>query len=190
MHECKNFCYIGALDVAPALDSIRAEHWHADTYLRDFPQGPFSQCDSVILRFPPRSVHETRELLDQHLAGFDEHECVWLPVALALPLIERIVFDLARSVQATRIGRVMVNRLQPGGRIYPHADTPSHANYWSRFHVVLRSLPGNRFRCGDEVQEFLTGDIFYFDNRLEHEVQNNSVEPRVHLVIDLKTSLR
>ena len=34
-----------------------------------------------------------------------------------------IVFDLMRRIEAVSLGRVIITRLQPGGRIAPHADT-------------------------------------------------------------------
>jgi hypothetical protein len=121
---------------------------------------------------------------------FDQHECDWLPIASSLPLVKEIVFNIARVVEATRIGRVIINRIMPGGKIDRHADTPDHANYWARFHVVLHALPGNDFYCGDEMVNMKSGEVWYFDNREEHEVINNSSDPRIHLVIDLKTALR
>lgn len=183
-----NFVCIGRVDALLALASIKDDMWKEDTYLRDYPQGPFGDTESVILRFPPRSVHETEEALKQHLAGFDQHENVWQPVAAQLPLLKNLVFNLARTVEATRIGRVMVNKVMPGGKIFPHADTPDHSLYWSRFHIVLHALEGNDFRCGDETVNMLTNEVWYFRNELEHEVTNNSTDPRIHMVVDLKVA--
>lgn len=171
-----------------ALASITSDMWKEDTYLRDYPQGPFGDTESVILRFPPRSVHETEEALKDHLNKIDQHENVWQPIAARLPLLKEHVFNLARSVEATRIGRVMVNKMNPGGIIYAHADTPDHANYWARFHIVLHALPGNDFRCGDETINMLTNEVWYFKNELEHEVHNQSTDPRIHMVVDLKVA--
>lgn len=160
--------------------------WKEDTYLRDYPQGPFGHTESIILRFPPRSVHETEEALKNHLANFDQHENVWQPVAHRLPITVETVFDLMRQVKGTRLGRVMINKVMPGGLIYPHADTPDHANYWERFHVVIHSAEGNDFRCADEHVNMRTGEVWVFDNRLEHEVVNNSTEPRINMVVDIR----
>jgi quercetin dioxygenase-like cupin family protein len=82
----------------------------------------------------------------------------------------------------------MINKLKAGGRIYPHADTPVHAEYWDRFHIVLQSQPGSNFRCDDEWVNMETGDVWWFNNRLEHEVVNNSDDDRIHLVCDIRTS--
>lgn len=164
------------------------EAWKADTYLRDYPQGPFGDTESLILRFPSRSVHETEEALQTHDASFDQHENFDQPVFKLLPEARPLIFQLMTAVQGERLGRVLINKLKPGGRIYPHADTPVHAEYWDRFHIVLQSAPGSLFRCGDEQVHMETGDVWWFNNRLEHEVVNNSADDRIHMVIDIRTS--
>jgi len=190
----KNFLQIvSGVPVLPlmlAIHRLEKSHgvWKEDTYLRDYPQGPFAQVESIILRFPPRTVHETEEALAQHLANFDQHENVDQPVFKTLHEARQIVFNLMAAVQGERLGRVMINKIVPGGVIFPHADTPVHAEYWDRFHVVLQSAPGSNFRCGDEWVHMDTGEIWWFNNKLEHEVINNSGEDRIHMIVDIRTS--
>lgn len=162
--------------------------WKEDTYLRDYPQGPFGEIESIILRFPPRSVHQTEEALASHLANFDQHENVDQPVYKLFPEARPIVFGLMASVNGERLGRVIINKVAPGGRIYPHADTPDHAEYWDRFHVVLKSSPGVVFRADDESVYMATGEVWWFDNKQVHEVINNSAQDRIHMVVDIRTS--
>lgn len=169
-------------------DKSSGDIWKEDTYLRDYPQGPFGDTESIILRFPPRSVHETEEALAQHLANFDQHENVDQPIFKSLPEARPLIFGLMSVVQGERLGRCIINKLNPGGRIYPHKDTKDHAEYWDRFHIVLKSAPGSLFRCEDEEVNMRTGEIWWFNNALEHEVINNSAEERIHLVVDIRTS--
>ena len=159
-----------------------------DTYLRDYPQGPFGDTESVILRFPPRSVHETEEALRKHEANFDQHENVDQPAFKLLPEARPLVFGLMAAVQGERLGRVIINKLKPGGRIFAHKDTPAHAEYWDRHHIVLQASPGVVFRAGEETVYMATGEIWWFDNSEEHEVINNSDDDRIHLVVDIRTS--
>lgn len=190
----KNFLKIAqGVDVTPLLLALhRFEKsegiWKTDTYLRDYPQGPFGDTESVILRFPSRSVHETEAALNEHLAGFDEHENVDQPVFKLLPEARPLIFNLMTYVQGERLGRCMVNKLNVGGQIYAHADTEPHASYYDRFHIVLKSAPGSNFRCGDEWVNMQAGEIWWFDNLIEHEVVNNSADDRIHLIVDIRTS--
>jgi hypothetical protein len=187
----RNFQKIAVgIDVMPLLVAIkrRPEMWKEDTYLRDYPQGPFGDTETVMLRFPVKSVHETEEALKEHTAQFDQHESVDYPAYKLLHEARPIVMNLMHYVSGERLGRVMVNKLRPGGRIYPHADTEAHAEYYSRFHVVLQSQPGVVFRAGDEQVYMGAGEIWWFNNKEVHEVINNSADDRIHMVIDIRTS--
>lgn len=177
------------MPLALALKRYHKSHdiWKEDTYLRDYPQGPFGDTESVILRFPPRSVHQTEELLKQHETQFDQHENVDQPVFAMLPEARPLIFNLMAAVEGERLGRCMINKLRPGGHIFAHADTPLHASYWDRFHIVLQSAPGSNFRCGEEVVNMIAGECWWFNNLVEHEVNNNSGDDRIHLIVDIRT---
>ena len=171
----------------------RPELWHADTFLRDYPQGPFGEVDSIILRFPERPTGFTEEQVELYkqnlLPGCDQHESVDQPAYLALPEARDLVMNVFAAVRGERLGRVIVNRIAPGGVIYPHADTEAHAAYYRRFHVVLQSAEGCKFRAGNEWATWETGAVFWFNNKLEHEVINGSPIDRIHMVIDARCSV-
>lgn len=167
--------------------------WHADTFLRTYPQGPFGEVDSIICRFPPRTVAETQERAEELKAdpAYDQHECEDLPIYDKLPEVRRLVMQLFIAAGGTRLGRVLINRMQPGGKIYRHADTPAHADYWHRHHLVLQSAPGVVFTAGDESVYMGPGEFWYFNNgkapdRPAHEVFNNSNVERIHLILDVR----
>ncbi len=190
-----NFHRINAgLDTQPLLLAIkrRPELWNEDTYLRDYPQGPFGEIHTVMLRFPVKRVleqeAEVRAVAEGAHPTIDRHESVDCPAYKLLPEARPIVMGLMHYVGGERLGRVMINRIRPGGRIYPHADTPAHADYYSRFHVVLQSQPGVDFRCGDEHVYMAMGETWWFNNKLEHEVLNNSADDRIHMIVDIRTS--
>jgi hypothetical protein len=138
-------------------------------------------------RFEGDDAEEKLALYKQNLLpGFDQHESIDYPAYAALPEARQIVMQVFAAVGGTRLGRVMVNRIAPGGVIYPHADTPEHANYYSRYHVVLQSAEGVKFRAGGEWATWETGSVFWFNNKLEHEVINESATDRIHMVIDAR----
>lgn len=191
MRPMNNFQRISVdVDIMPLLLAIkrRPELWKEDTYLRDYPQGPFKQIESIMLRFPVKTVHETETELQQHLSTYDQHENVDYPAYKLLPEARPLVMSLMAYVGGERLGRVMINKIAPGGVIYPHADTPAHANYYSRFHIVLQSQPGVMFRARDEQVYMATGEVWWFDNKQEHEVINNSADDRIHMIVDVRTS--
>lgn len=187
----KNFLKIAeGVDVIPLLLATqrKAWLWKEDTYLRDYPQGPFGEIESIMLRFPVKGVYETEEALSTHLAAYDQHESIDHPPYAVLTEARPIVMALMTRVAGERLGRVMLNKMAPGGRIFPHADTDAHSDYYDRFHVVLNSAPGVVFRAGDEQVYMAPGEVWWFDNAEEHEVINNSAVDRIHMVVDIRTS--
>jgi hypothetical protein len=189
----RNFQKIAAgVNVTPLLNALyRKPHlWKADDFLRKFPQGPFGETDTIYLRFQDHvQVKDDAELelyTQNKLAGYDLHECPWRPEVNELPEARAHIMALMTSLGATRLGRCMINRIVPGGRIFPHADSKWHAEYWDRYHIVLQSEPGTVFRCGDEQIWMRPGEVYWFQNALEHEVTNNSADDRIHLVMDLR----
>jgi hypothetical protein len=183
-------CLEQGVDALPLLLAIkrRPELWKEDTYLRDYPQGPFNQIESIMLRFPVKTVHETEEELKNHLSTYDQHENIDYPAYKLLPEARPMVMSLMARVGGERLGRVMINKIAPGGVIYPHKDTKSHTDYYTRFHFVLQSAPGVVFRAGDEKVYMAQGECWWFDNSQEHEVINNSAVDRIHMVVDIRTS--
>lgn len=181
------------VNVTPLMLAIarRPDLWKEDTYLRDYPQGPFGEIESIMLRFPEKRVFEQEAEVEAYKRGehfYDQHESIDYPAYSVLTEARPIVMSVFAAVAGERLGRVIINKIKPGGRIYPHPDTPEHANYFSRFHVVLQSAPGVVFRCDGEEQYWETGSVFWFNNRLVHSVENNSAQDRIHLVIDARCS--
>lgn len=190
----RNFVRIATgVNVTPLMLAIarRPELWKEDTFLRDYPQGPFQAIESIMLRFPEKRVFEQEAEVEAYKRGehfFDQHESIDYPPYALLPEARQIVMNVFAAVAGERLGRVMINKIAPGGVIFPHADTPEHCDYYSRFHVVLQSGPGVMFRCGDEQTYWETGSVFWFNNKLEHEVINNSAVDRIHMIVDARCS--
>ena len=197
----RNFYRLASgVNVTPLMLAIsrRTDLWTEDTFLRHYPQGPFGMVDSIMLRFPEKVILDDADPAEQErkvalykanqLPGFDQHESIDYPAYAALPEARDIVMNVFAAVRGTRLGRVMINRIAPGGRIFPHEDTPEHCRYYSRFHVVLQSADGVKFRAGDEWGNWETGAVFWFNNALEHEVINDSPTDRIHMVIDARCS--
>jgi len=190
----RNFHRIAAgVNVTPLMLAItrRPELWKADTYLRDYPQGPFGEVESIMLRFPEKRVFEQEAEVEAYKRGehfYDQHESIDYPAYAVLHEARPLVMNIFAAVAGERLGRVMINKIAPGGRIFPHPDTPEHTSYYSRFHVVLQSAEGVKFRAGEEWAYWETGSVFWFNNALEHEVINDSPIDRIHLVMDARCS--
>jgi len=187
------FTLATGIDTMPLMASIarQPELWKEDTYLRNFPQGPFGDTETIMLRFPRQVKLRSERALEKYkanrLPGYDQHESIFYPAWNRLPEAHAHVFALMNAVRGVRLGRVMINKIRPGGRIFRHRDTPEHTARWRRHHLVLRGRPGVVLSVGDEHVPMHTGSLFWFDNREEHEVVNNSDDDRISMVIDIQT---
>jgi Aspartyl/Asparaginyl beta-hydroxylase len=181
------------IDVMPLMSAIarQPELWTEDTYLRHYAQGPFGDTDSIMLRFPKQVKLKSERQLERYkankLPGVDQHESIFYPPWFKLPEAHPHIRALMNITFGVRLGRVMINRIRPGGRIFAHKDRPEHTARWRRHHLVLQGRPGVNLRVADEQITMQTGMLFWFDNREEHEVINNSDDDRISMVIDIQT---
>lgn len=177
----RNFQQLAAnINVNPLLHQIQLhpELWNQNTLRTTHPQSPHQQVDDILLRFQSA----------QDASVIDEHETVWYPAWSVLTEAHEIVFNLCRAVKAERIGRILISRMAPGKEIAPHIDGGSCAQYYTRYQIALQNLPGSIFKCGDEQVTFRSGDVWHFDNGVEHSVLNHSADDRIAMVVDLRTA--
>lgn len=174
-------CLAANVDTIPLLNAIMRDPalWNQNTLRTTHPGTAHSKVDDIWLRF-----NET----DDPEAVVDDKDCVNYPAWWALPQARPLIFNLMARVEGERLGRVLVTRLRPGAKIDAHVDGGAPATYYDRFHIVLSSAPGCLFRAGDETVHMGTGQVWWFDNTKEHEVINNSVDDRIHMIVDIRTS--
>lgn len=167
----------------PLLHSIQRqpELWNANELRTHYPNSPHIAADDIWLRFNDRTLWEK-----EPEKIMDEPECVVYPAWNKLPQSHGIVFDLMRTVEGVRLGRVLLTRLAPGKTITPHIDGGEYAAYYDRYHVFLQNHPGSNFRAGNEVICPNAGDVYWFNNRIEHEVINHSSDDRITLIVDIR----
>lgn len=165
----------------PLLHDIisKPELWDQFRDRQTFEGSPHREVSDIWLRFQDTSGLETPDQAN------DQHEVVPYPAWHLLPRVQPIVFDLMRLVQGTRLGRCLITRLRPEGRIYPHKDSPAHTSYYRRYQCTQQA--GNStFRIEDETIHMAAGDIWWIDNSQEHEVYNGpGQDDRIALVVDI-----
>ena len=169
------------LDVMPLMVALQSqpELWNQNDLRRVYPDSPHAAVDDIWLRFNEVNPNDPTLVID-------DKECINYPAFAQLPQARQIIFAIMGSVQGERLGRCLITRLAPGETIAPHEDGGAPATYYERYHIVLQGHPGAIFRCGDETVSMRTGEAWWMDNSLEHEVVNNSDSDRIHLICDIK----
>lgn len=178
----KNFLQIGAgLDVIPLLMALQnhPELWDADKVRSTFDQSPHRDVQDILLRF---SDTNEADIGDQLL-------CHNMPAMAVMPQARALIYWLMARVEGDMLGRVVITKLAPGKRIYPHSDVLGlYANTMNRFHIPLQAGPGCVFIAGGEQVAMRVGDAWDFNAHAEHEVINNSADDRIHLIVDIRIS--
>lgn len=150
------------------------------------------EVDDIVLRYSPFNSGD--DFVEKVCA---EIHCVDYPPWHKLPAAQQLVYLTMGQVLGIHLGRVMITRLKPGFAIPPHSDRITVAEeqfpykippaiYYERYHIVLQSQPGVQFICGDENVYMAPGEVWWFNNQLEHSVINNSAEDRIHLICDIR----
>lgn len=177
-------CIAKDIPVQPLVDRIEAmpELWTEITARQTTPGTPHHDTESIFLRWcAGESVEE----------AFFDLIAIDYPAAKSLLPEVAAPFDQALDAITTtgaigEIGRVMIPSLRAGGRIDEHSDWGPYATKFDRFHLILKSEPGNVFHVGDASFGGRPGDLWWFNHKLPHSVENNSGEPRWHMIIDVE----
>mgnify|MGYP001584863104 CR=1 FL=1 len=183
----KNFLKIAeGIDVLPLLLALQRqpELWDRHPARKIAPDSPHAQMSDIWVRYNDDSPYEAS---GDYSRFNDAHFPVWYESYYALPELRPLIFGTMARVEGEHLGGVLITRIPPGGRIEPHRDDNWHVQFYSKFYLSLESAPGANFYCGDEVIAPRPGDCYYFDNREEHGVENNSNENRTTLIICVRT---
>lgn len=177
----KFFQKICDIDVTDLLSQIDAhpELWGEFGWRKNIPHGPHGQMTDIWVRY--------NDIKNLGPKFNDEHDPVWYPAYDALPALKQIIYPLMAMVEGERLGGVLITRIPPGRGIAPHIDKSWHVDYYDKFYVQLKSRPGAIFCCGDDRLNPKPGEVWRFDNRKLHWVNNNSDDDRMTLIVCIRT---
>lgn len=173
-----HFKLLGTFDQAPALADI-AEFplWDWLNVRRLFPLSQHYDTSDIILRANSVVVPQSFDIFMNGLEMVD-----YFP-----SFVMRDVMALAhRLALGERLGRVMLTRLPSGKSIGAHIDQGAYAEAHDRYHFCLTTNDGCVFHSGGESQHMAAGEIWWFDNRVLHSVDNFGETDRVHLIVDVR----
>jgi hypothetical protein len=145
-----------------------------------YPDSPHRNAHDIWLRF---NAFENFDPANPQ-AFLDEHEPVWYPAIEDLPEAKKIIEEIALICGIEEIGGVLITKIPAGKSIFPHADSGWNCHYFlEKYLLLLQSAPGQHFCYKDEIHEGEAGDLFIFDNRTVHWVENWADVDRISLII-------
>jgi hypothetical protein len=106
------------------------------------------------------------------------------PLAKHYPKIMGFISDFAESMNSIPSRAILV-RLSPREQVYPHFDIGFYYLVRDRYHLVLSSPDGSKMRCMNETSVWNDGELWWFNNKVDHEAFNQGDSWRIHLIFDL-----
>ncbi len=170
-------CLESGIDPQPFLEEIHAVDgiWHEQTGRQET-----AGVQREALAIPVRGL---RKSALGNRARRDVHESRWTTGSARLPRTRGFLERIAEAENAI-LGRAKIVCLPPGNVVYPHVDRGEYYRVRNRYHLVLNST-GSWMRAGDEDVWMKTGELWWFDNKAEHEARNDGDTDRIHLIFDL-----
>ena len=156
--------------------SRQPELWNQNTLRTKHPNTAHGEVSDIWLMFNEMGDGVANDIIVRPYPAFEK-----------LPQARPLIFDLMRTVEGVTLGRVIITKLPPGKKITPHVDGGAPATYFSRYQLVLQSLPGALFTIGDETVNFESGEVWLIDNKKEHSVVNNSRDDRIVMIVDIRS---
>ena len=172
------------LDVQPLLGllELKSELWD-EIIVRQKVQGsPHKNTECIFVR-GPEEFSVDKYFYD--LGSYDYPAIKILEQAI-VPLLKPLLTEVLR---VTELGRVLIVKFKPGGHIDKHVDEGTYADYFARFHVVLKTNPRATLTVGGHERNLGAGEAWYFNHKLEHYGDNKGDEDRIHIIFDAVTEL-
>lgn len=170
------------LDTLPVmLELHRARQlWDRNSQRRLYPGTPHAAMVDITVRYMPEyrltSLDVRRE----------EHRNVFWPAWRELPSLRPLVFGLMTRVQAVELGSILITKLPPGGEILPHTDAGNWAAEFYNMKAHITLVGSAIVRCEDEAIMMSQGDIFTFDNLLNHSVECVGEIDRISCIVSMR----
>lgn len=114
-------------------------------------------------------------------------DCVDTSARQLYPEVNELVNWIYTHVDGTKLGRIMLVKLMPGGVIGEHIDPGQYFLEHYRFHVPIITDPAVIFFNADKnnPMHMPEGYLSQLDNRRLHSAENRSNVERIHLIVDI-----
>ena len=176
------FRMIKLMDVSGLLDLIRPEDWQEITARQEVEGTAHSDTETIYLRWcKGRDIHSV----------FNDLDAVDYPALDRMPVFRVLLDEIIDAVGGT-LGRAMIVKLKSGGHIDKHVDEGYYADNHTRYHLVLEA-EDNVFFMVDQSSEhhyetvcMRPGELWWFNHKRKHCVDNCSDWDRIHLIVDVR----
>jgi hypothetical protein len=176
LSEGFNFKLIKHYDVAELVDIVSKfnTEWKLDTSRQSQKNGAHQNTNTYYVKSFSTSWMEGDKLTVFPLANNVQ----------VLKIVNKICDDLEK-IHNGKCAIAMIVKLLPDSDIDPHQDDTEYLGLTRRHHIPLQTNSNVFFHVGSEKINMKVGECWEINNSKVHFVENNSIEDRVHLIIDI-----
>ena len=173
LEDQKIVCKIDGEIIDNILKNIKEEEWFIDDY-RNL-AGNMQDTNSIPIFHSVRCGTSPNALLTvERRVLFEKF----------YPLITPILNELKKYYEYNYHAS-FISRVNPHGIIGQHADRGSFLERCHRIHVPLKTNENVIYWIDGKSYYWEVGNVYEFNNLLQHAVINNSDQERIHLVLNL-----
>ena len=166
-------------DVGPLANALEAhpEFWDEIKIRQEAPGTAHSDTECIYVRGPEAFTVESY---------FDDVGSYDYP-AMDLFMVELkyLLGPIIQIMGVKELGRILIVKLKPGGKIVPHIDEGRYSDYFSRYHLPIVTNPDAYYRVENEFIHMKVGEFWQFNHKKEHTAGNEGAEDRIHLIVDM-----
>lgn len=167
------------VDVSSLVHKIESlpELWEENTIRQDYPGSAHQDTQCIFVR-GPEAFSFDKYMFD---TGAYDFPASYLLEKELYPILNRLL----EETECTQLGRVLIVKLLPQGMVDEHIDEGLYAEHYSRFHIGLVCPKGSTLTVEGEPQHIAAGEGWWFNHRKSHTAENDSIEDRIHIIVDL-----
>lgn len=106
-----------------------------------------------------------------------------------MDVLDPLIYKLFTLIKGTHLGGIGIIRLPAGRNIEKHYDLGLSAQFYHRFHITINGPEECLFICGEGDDEervaMRDGEVWWFNCRKLHAVENRSSKDRVSISCDI-----
>lgn len=156
------------------LDEINEDDWFVNT----------ARQDQIQVQKETQSIGLVTNVNIPNINNIYNHDITKTNMFDRYPSLTGFLQSFSDEVGKGWLSRAMIVRLQPGKQVYPHIDMGSYYLFRDRYHLVLDS-DGSRMKVHGEESTWHNGELWWFNNNLNHEAYNDSDKWRIHVIFDV-----
>jgi len=149
---------------------------------------PHRESTDIWVRYNAiENVTKVKKQLNSEHPANTEHRPIWYPSYYQLPDLRPLIFDLMRLVEGEELGTILLVKIPPKKQIYTHTDSGWSAEYYEKYYIPIQSNLGNAFNFPDGSIYPQIGEIYWFDNSVQHNAINDSNEDMIMLIVTIRS---